>query len=327
MNDLSVRYMGLDLENPLVVSSSSLTGTVDGVVKCADAGAGAVVLKSLFEEQIRHDLSGTENTEDMTVHPEAVSYIGRMGMHLGPQEYIKLIKESKKKVSIPVIASVNCITDSWWVNYAKQLEDSGADALELNVSAMPRNLDTGCKEIDDAVIRLAGEVNRHVQLPLAVKIGPYFSSLSNLALRLQETGIAALVLFNRFYQLDIDVLNEKLKPGYQYSSPKELHLPLRWISILNEKINCDFAASTGVHDSEDAVKMLLAGATAVQLCSVLYLKGIEELTEIKSGLIDWMKEHGYASIADFHGKLCQTRSDKPEAYERLQYIKALTGIT
>jgi dihydroorotate dehydrogenase (fumarate) len=319
--------MGLKLENPLIVSSSSLTGTVDGVIKCAEAGAGAVVLKSLFEEQIRHDLSGTENSDDMTIHPEAVSYISKMGMHLGPEEYIKLIRESKKKVSIPVIASINCITDSWWVNYARQLEDSGADALELNISAMPRNLDTDCKDIDDAVVRLAGEVNRHVKLPLAVKIGPYFSSLSNLALRLQQTGIAALVLFNRFYQLDIDTKNEKLKPGYQYSSPKELHLPLRWISILNEKIDCDFAASTGVHSAEDAVKMILAGAKAVQLCSLLYLKGIDELGAVKTGLSQWMKEHKYASIADFHGRLCQTRSDEPEAYERLQYIKALTGIT
>ena len=327
MPDLSVTYMGLRLDNPFIASSCGLTGTVDGVRKCAEAGAGAVVLKSLFEEQIAHEVSQTEESVNVDFHPEALQYVSQMGRQHGPREYLSLIESAKDAVSVPIIASVNCVTPKWWSNYARQIAQAGADGIELNISVMPRSFTDHSDSIEREFLRVVEKVRAKTDLPIAVKIGPYFTSLPRVAVELRKAGVSALVLFNRFYQFDIDIESRSVVAGYQFSTSNEIHQSLRWISILAGNVGCDLAASTGVHTGEDAVKQLLAGANAVGLCSTLYRNGVGTIGAIRSEVSAWMDKHGYDSIARFRGTLRQAESETPEKYERLQYIKALTGLS
>ncbi len=326
MSDLSTTYMGLELQNPLLVASCSLTKTAEGVKKCADAGAAAVVLKSLFEEQIDVEIKDMEKHLMPYWHPEALDYVQEMGMSFGPKEYIAIIKEARKEVSIPVIASLNCISPKWWVAYAKQIVDAGADALELNIAIMPSDTERNGKEIEDIYLKIISEVQEHIQIPIAVKIGPYFTSLGRFATELRKNGATAVVLFNRFYQPNIDIEKMELAPGYNFSSPEDMGLTMRWIALLSGRIGCDLAASTGIHDAAGVIKQLLAGATVVQLCSTLYLNGLKQIKIILSELESWLNGHGFDSVNEIRGKLSQLESDKPELYERIQYIKALVGI-
>jgi dihydroorotate dehydrogenase (fumarate) len=296
------------------------------VRRCAKAGAGAVVLKSLFEEQMKAETAGMEQNIWLPGHPEAFEYVSKMGMAIGPREYLQLIKETKEHVSIPVIASLNCISPKWWANYAKQIEAAGADALELNISAMPSDPNRKSEEVEQLYFRILEEVKARVDIPIAVKIGSHFTSLARVAGELCRRGVSALVLFNRFYQLDIDIEKLELIPGYKLSSPHEMSLPLRWIALLAGRVDCDLAASTGVHDGAGAVKQLLAGAKAVQLCSTLYLNGVEQIGRILEDMETWMEKHGFESLDQIRGTLSQMQSDNPELYERLQYIKALVGV-
>ncbi|MFP4382814.1 MAG: dihydroorotate dehydrogenase-like protein [Spirochaetia bacterium] len=325
--DLSVQYMGLTLRNPIIVSSSSLTDSLEGVRKCWEAGAGAVVLKSLFEEQIAHETEEAESSYNLPNHPEAGEYVQQMGMRLGPERYLSLIKEIKDSLPVPLIASVNSISTKYWLSYAKQISRAGADALEINISMMPRRKDYGYGEIENRFVRIVDRVRSEIDIPIAVKIGPYFTLLPLLAEKLRQAGASALVLFNRFYQLDIDISGEKLKPGYQFSDPEEIYLPLRWISILYEQTGCDLSGSTGIHDGPGLVKMLLAGAKAVQICSTVYKNSHGRISEMEEFLEDWMTRKGYAAVPEFRGKVSQIESREPEKYERLQYIKALTGLS
>jgi len=325
MADLRLTYMGLELSNPLIVASSSLTNTAARVRDCESHGAGAVVLKSLFEEQIKAQTDSLEEASWPYPHPEAYDYVRQMGMRLGQEEYLKLIEESKKAVSIPVIASLNCVSTRWWLDYARQIENSGADALELNIAITP-GLRFSAEELERLYLHIVEAVREKVKLPLAVKIGPFFSALPQMVQSLRRAGAAALVLFNRFYQLDLDTEKLSLRPGYRFSSPEEIYLPLRWIAILAGQARCDLAASTGVHDSEALIKMLLAGASAVQVCSTLKLKGLGQIRKLLRGLEAWMESHGFKTVKEFKGKMSQGASGEPELYERLQYIKSLVGI-
>ena len=326
MAELTTTYMGLQLSNPLVVASSSLSKTGDGVRKCAEAGAGAVVLKSLFEEQVLAEIEDIERQMDYPWHTEAVEYVEGMKIALGPTEYLKLIEESKRAVRIPVIASLNCISPEIWVDYTRRIADAGADAVELNISMMPSDPKRGGAEIEGVYLDIVERVRSSVDIPVAVKMGPYFSSIAGMAFELQGRGIEALVLFNRFYQLDIDIEKIELSPGVRFSSPGEISLPLRWISLLAGRVEIDLAASTGVHAAAGAIKQLLAGATVVQLCSTLYLNGLERIGTMLEDLESWMEKHGFDSVDDFRGRLSRMQSDNAELYERLQYIKALVGI-
>ncbi len=326
MATTTVRYLGLELTSPVILASSGFTSSVDGARRAEDAGAGAVVLKSLFEEQIAAESSLSEEEADYSIHPEAEQYIREMGMHLGPDDYLRLITATKESVAIPVIASVNCISPRWWESYGRQIATTGADALELNIALMPRE-STLDRDIEAAYCRIIEQVRSRVDLPLAVKIGPYFTDLPAFTSRLQKAGADALVLFNRFYQLDIDVNALELAPGYRFSTPAELHTPLRWISILSGVLDTDLAASTGVHSGADVAKMLLAGAAVAQVCSAVYQHGHERISAMNADLAGWMDAHGFASIGDFRGRLSQTATGEPEAHERLQYIRALTGIS
>ena len=326
MADLAASYMGLKIRNPLIVASCSLVNSVEGVQRCADAGAGAVVLKSLFEEQIEAETKEIERHVWLAGHAEAYDYVRRIGIETGAQDYLNLVEAAKKSVSIPVIASLNCITPQWWTDYAKRIEAAGADALELNISILPSDPRHTSHDIEDLYYKILEGVENSVKIPVAVKIGPYFTSIAAIAKELCNRGASALVLFNRFYQLDINVDKLSLVPGYRFSAPEEISLSLRWISLLAGRINCDLAATTGVHDASGVVKQLLAGASAVQLCSTLYMHGIGHLATMISNLEHWMDTHHFESIEQFRGKLSQQESDRPELYERLQYIKALVGV-
>ncbi|NBF39990.1 MAG: dihydroorotate dehydrogenase-like protein [Spirochaetes bacterium] len=327
MADLTTSYLGLELKNPVVVSSSGITRNVEGVLRCADAGAGAIVLKSLFEEQIESEAEQEQEATEVSMHPEADDYIRQMGKHLGPDDYLALVEQAKKKTDVPIIASLNSRTTKWWGNYARQLEQAGADAIELNMSIMPRRFEENADQVERRYVNIVDKVRRQTSVPLAAKIGPFFTALPHFTTALRKAGVQALVLFNRFYQLDINIQTKKLAPGYMFSTPQEVYLPLRWISILHPEVGCDLSASTGVHTGTEAVKLLLAGAKTVQVCSTLYKNGIDRIATIRSDIERWMTEGGYETIDDFRGMLNQSQSGSPEAYERLQYIKALTGVS
>lgn len=326
MADLSTNYVGLQLRNPIIVASCSLVNTVEGAEKCADAGAGAVVLKSLFEEQLEADTKALQQNVWLAGHAEAFDYVRNMGIELGSQDYLKLVEGAKKKLAIPIIASLNCITPTWWTDYAKRIERAGADALELNIAVLPSDTNRTGNEIEHLYFDILEAVKQSVKIPIAVKIGPYFTSIARMAHELCNRGASSLVLFNRFYQLDINIEKLALVPGYRLSSREEISLSLRWISLLAGRVKCDLAATTGVHDGIGVIKQLLAGASAVQVCSTLYLNGVKYIDTILTQIEEWMDQHTFDSIDQIKGKLSQMESDRPEFYERLQYIKALVGI-
>ena len=346
MIDLSSNYMGLPLKNPLIVASCSLTGSVVGVKQCADAGAGAVVLRSLFEEQIKGDISSlSRHARDYPGYGEAFQYLQSYATAFGPRQYLQLVKEAKQAVTIPVIASLNCVSSDSWAAYAQQLQAAGADAIELNVSIMPTDSSRSCDHIVSEYLNILRQVKGQVSLPIALKIGPYFTSLANVVERLTpdraqapaysvgwmgknlqvgETlwrGADALVLFNRYYQFDIDIDNQQLHTETTYSSPLEMSDMLRWLSLLFGKADCDLAASTGIHDGSHVIKALLAGATVTQLCSTLYLHGLEQIASIEKQLRHWMERNNYSRLDDFRGRLSQKASPTPKAHERVQYMK------
>lgn len=323
MANISTMYMGIELKNPLIVASCDLTSNIKQVKKCEEAGAGAVVLKSLFEEQIETETEKLIAGSWLADHTEAFEYVQGMSMANGPSTYLNLIKEAKKETSIPIIASLNCISPKWWIDYAKQIELSGADALELNISLLPSDLERSSEEIEKIYIDIIQEVVEEINLPIAVKIGAFFTSIAKMAYEIASKGIAGLVLFNRFYQFDIDIKNLKITGGNPLSSPNEISNSLRWIALLSNRIPSDFAATSGIHSGSDVIKQLLAGAKAVELCSTLYKHGLPHIKNILREIENWMAEHNYKSIEDFRGKLSKKEEDKTELYDRLQYIKAL----
>lgn len=325
MADLKVNYMGLKLRNPIIVASSSLTGTLAKLKRCEDAGAGAVVLKSLFEEQIEVQTAQMEKEGDWA-HPEAADYLRQVGLRLNQEQYLKLVTEAKASLSIPVIASLNGVSTGGWLGYAAQLAKAGADAIELNVALLASNLEQRAADIEGAYLKIVEAVKSKVKLPISVKLGPYFTSLPQTALALRRAGASALVLFNRFYQLDFDIEKLALKPGYHLSTQDEIHQSLRWIALLSAELGCDLAASTGVHDGSGLIKQLLAGAKAVQLCSTLFLNGMDRIQAMLEELEAWMQRRGFTSIEEFRGKMSQERSADPRLYERLQYIKVYVGL-
>lgn len=351
MIDISTSYMGIQLKNPFVVASSSLTGQVESVRRCAEAGAGAIVLKSLFEEQIEAETNElSENAALHSSHGEAYDYLQGYGMELGPQQYLELVSDSKKAVDVPIIASLNCSVGGRWSDYAVKLENAGADAIELNISIMPNNSKQIGPDIVDQYLRIIYEVKKKVSIPVAVKVGPYFTSFANIADRFANEraeapaysvgwlgkdkevgkitwqGADSLVLFNRFYKLDIDIDKMCLVHGQPYSSPNEINYSLRWLSLLAGKVNCDLVGNTGIHDGHDAVKALLAGAKVVQFCSTLFVNGLQQIGLMEEQLKAWMEKHEFENLCDFRGLLSQAKSDTPEDYERLQYIKLFVGM-
>ena len=319
--NLTTSYLGLKLKNPIVVGSSTFTGTVDGIVKCAKAGAGAVVLKSLFEEQILSDIKKEEGYTDIYTHNvDADLYMKTFLRGNEIAIYTNLIREAKKAVDIPIIASINCADKGEWMSFAKELQNAGADALELNIAVSPFDKDVTSKVIEDEVVNIFNEVKKTVSIPVSVKLGDHFTNIGNLAFRLSMAGAAGLVLFNRFYNPTIDIENMKVVPGSALSVEEENGNTLRWISLLAAQgIPCCLSASTGVHSAEDVVRQILAGASSVQVCSVLYKKGIDFVANMLEGMEKWMQKHNFNSISDFKGK-CSASADV-KVFERLQYLR------
>jgi dihydroorotate dehydrogenase (fumarate) len=319
--------MGLRLENPIMVSSSGLTGTVDGVRRCAEAGAGAVVLKSIFEEQIAADVDGLARAGGSAAwHPEAEEYISRYGREDAVRAYLDLIAEAKRELSIPVIASIHCVSAGSWTEFARRAEQAGADGLELNVFVLPSDPRRDGAANEQVCFDVAREIMGKVSIPVSLKVGTYYSGLSKLLVGLSKTGLGALVLFNRFFRIDFDIENLTLVPANIFSTPDETVVPLRWISILSGQVGCDLAAATGVHDGTAAVKHLLAGAAAVQVCSALYEHDVEHLGVMLGQIRAWMERHDFSSVRQFRGRMSSKASDNPAAYERVQFMKATAGI-
>jgi len=324
MADLSTQFMGLSLPNPLVVSSSGLTASVEAVRKAVDAGAGAVVLKSLFEEDIAAAAEKAKSS-GTSAHPEAEAYLGQINMLLEPDEYLGFVEDCSRDFDVPVIASLNCHSDRWWTDYAGRIEKVGADAIELNLSPMALDAKTDSKSMEDRLVAMVKLARKTVEVPLAVKLGPNWSALPHLAGRLDDAGADALTLFNRYYAVDIDVDAVELKAGNSLSAAEEFGPVLRWIGILSDLTDLDLAASTGVFSSSDLIKVLLAGGQVAQFCSVLYREGVEVIRGILDETARWMDGKGYASVQEFRGLLSLEDDQRNAFYQRLQYVKALKG--
>jgi dihydroorotate dehydrogenase (fumarate) len=324
--DLSTKYMGLKLKNPIVPSASPLSQTVDSVKAMEDAGAAAVVVYSLFEEQITHESGeldhylnyGTESYAEATsYYPEQEEY------NMGPYEYLDHIANLKKATDIPIIGSLNGVSSGGWVKYAKNIEQAGADALELNVYYIPTNVNLTGSEIENMYVDTLKAVKDQIKIPVAIKLSPFFTSMSNMARRLDNAGADALVMFNRFYQPDFNLEKLEVFPNLVLSTNWEMRLPLRWIAILYSNIRASMAATTGIHNYKDVLKVMMAGGDVAMMCSELLMNGVGRMNEILSELKIWMEENEYDSIDMMKGSMSQKAVNEPAAFERANYMKAL----
>lgn len=319
--------MGLKLCSPVIIGSSGLTNSIDNIIEFEKRGAGAIVLKSLFEEQIKYEISSTASLQSSSnYYPEAHDYIANYSHNHRVGEYLSLIKDAKKAVKIPVIASINCITADEWTSFARKIEEAGADALELNIFIMPSDPNMGAEQNEQIYFSILEEVNKQVKIPVSLKISYYFSGLAKTALKLSWAGAKGIVLFNRFYSPDINIETMKVVATNVFSTPEEITTSLRWVAMLSDRLYCDIAASTGVHDSTGLIKQLLAGAKAVQIASTLYKNGFNRIDEMNDGLRTWMERHGYKETTEFIGSMSFKKTENPAAYERVQFMKHFAGI-
>ncbi len=327
MANLSTRFMGLELRNPVIAGSSGLTNSIENIMSLEENGIGAVVLKSLFEEQIQHTINRTfTQNENNYGYPEALDYISHYTRENDVDRYLKLIREAKERTKIPIIASINCVSSAEWITFARKIQEAGADAIELNIFVLPSDPRRKSEQHEQVYFEIIQSVIRQVSIPISAKISFYFSGLTNMALQLSWTGIKGLVLFNRFYSPDIDIDKMEVNPSNVFSTPGEMTLPLRWIAMLSDKVQCDLAASTGIHDGHSVVKQLLVGAKAVEIASVLYRKGFGEVTVMLREIEEWMERHEFGSTAEFTGKLSYKEAENPAAFERVQFMKHFAGI-
>ncbi len=324
--DLTTKYLGMKLKNPIVHSASPLAEDLNKIRRMEDSGVAAVVMHSLFEEQFRHETQelhhhltyGTESyAESLTYFPDLNEYV------IGPDEYLEGIREAKSAVSVPIIGSLNGVTDGGWIECAKGIQEAGADALELNIYFLTTQLDVTGAQIEENYLDVVKAVKSSVSIPVAVKMNPFFSSIANMAKRLEEAGADGLVLFNRFYQPDINLESLEVRPNVILSTPHAMRLPLRWIAILYERIRTSLAATSGIHTAEDVLKMVMAGADVTMMCSVLLRDGVEAISRILNDLTRWMEKHEYESIKQMQGSLSHKNCEDPGAFERANYVKAL----
>lgn len=324
--DLTTKYLGMTLRTPLVPSASPLSEEVETIKRLEDVGAAAVVLYSLFEEQIRFESREMEHylsyhtdsfAEALSFFPEPADF------RIGPDGYLDHIRKAKEAVDIPIIASLNGITVGGWTSYAQQMQEAGADALELNIYYIPTELNLTGAQVEQTYLDIVRAVKASVQIPVAVKLSPYFSNMGNMAVRLVEAGADALVLFNRFYQPDIDLDEIEVVPNVHLSSSTSIKLPMRWIAILYKRIEADLAATSGIHEATDVLKMLMAGANVTMMCSALLKNGSAHLKKVEQDLVQWMEEREYESVQQMQGSLSQINSPDPTAFERAQYMRAL----
>ena len=329
MIDLKTTYLGLSLKNPLVASASPLSKNVDSVRQLEDAGAAAVVLYSLFEEQILQESlalnevlnRGTESyAEALSYFPEVDNY------NIGAEKYLKHLQKIKAAVDIPIIASLNGSSRGGWLEYAGKIQDAGADALELNIYHMPTDLQLTSDELEQNQIDLVRLIRGNLTIPLSIKLSPYYSAFASHARRITEAGANGLVLFNRFYQPDLDIVNLKVLANLDLSRSEELRLPLRWVAILFDRIQTDFAITSGIHTREDIVKAIMAGANVAMMASTLLKNGIPHLSSLLNGLENWMETYQYTSVEQMRGVMSQKKVENPAAFERANYLKILNSL-
>lgn len=322
MTSLETKYMGLNLKNPIVVASSGLTNSQEKIKNLEYAGAGAIVLKSIFEEQINNEVSHLINRDPQNLYPEAEDYIWNYTRNNSITRHLSLLSEAKKGLSIPVIASINCLTSAEWTVFAKEFEDAGADALELNIFMVPTDRFKSSAEIEEMYLRVVAEVKKQVKIPVAVKIGFYFTNLVAMADRLMAHGASALVLFNRFYEPDINIEKMEIIPSEIFSSPSDIRRSLRWTGLISSQLpKVEIAASTGIHDGEAVIKQLLAGAQVAQVCSSIYINGISVIEKMLNDMRDFMWKNSFEKIEDFRGRLSYRTIPDPMLYERVQFMK------
>ena len=326
--DLTTEYLGLKLENPIAASSSPLSHSVDAIKRLEDAGAAAVVMYSLFEEQITVesyylDYYLSHGTDSF---PEALSYFPEMASYnVGPDEYLNLIRQARESVQIPVIGSLNGISTGGWIDYASRIEEAGANALELNVYYIPTSLFMTGAEVEYIYIDILRQVKQTVSIPVAMKLSPYFSSTAHMANRLWEEGADGLVLFNRFYQPDFDLEKLEVAPRLVLSDSEDLRLPLRWVAILFGHLQLDFAITSGVHTCQDVLKSLMAGANVAMMASELLKNGLGRISQIIGEMTQWLEEHEYSSVRQMIGSMSQSHVPEPAAFERANYMKTLAS--
>ena len=327
--NLQTNYLGLNLRTPLVVSASPLSEELDDIKRMEDAGAAAVVLYSLFEEQLKQDrfelehhlTHGTESyAEALTYFPEPPEF------HLGPEGYLNHIRKAKEAVNIPIIASLNGASSTGWLDYARKIQEAGADGIELNMYYVAADITETADQLEERYLNIVRSI-KNLKIPVAVKLSPFFTSMSHMAKQFDELGVNALVLFNRFYQPDIDLEKLEVVPNVMLSTPYDMRLPLRWVAILHGRIKASIAATGGIHTHEDAIKMLMAGADVTMVCSTLLQNGIGRISEMLRGMETWMKEHEYESVEQMKGSMSQKSVADPAAFERANYMKALSTYT
>jgi dihydroorotate dehydrogenase (fumarate) len=324
--DLSTTYLGLSLKNPIVVSSSRLTGNYNKIIECISNGAGAVVLKSLFEEQIIGSIQEKLNDNQMYFwYPEATEFVKKISKDHGVSEYIRLLKKVKASSEVPVIASINCTTSQGWPSFAKELQDAGADAIELNISIFPFDEHVESKDIEDIYVEIIREVKKHVTIPVAAKIGPCFTNINRIVSRLCSAKVDGIVLFNRFFRPDINIEDQKVIFDNYLSEPSEMTQSLRWIGALSGKISCDLIANTGIHNYQGVIKQMMAGATAVQICSTLFKNGIPYIRTMIDEMEEWMRKNNHVSLESLKNKI-HIGKENTAAFERVQFMQKSTGV-
>lgn len=323
MIDLSTTYMGMKLKNPVIAGSSGMTNSMKDLRELEKQGAAAVVLKSIFEEEIVLEMEETfsQMTSQGFIYPETMDYFDYDRIEDTLSAYLKLIKDAKKELSIPVIASINCVTSQKWTHFAHELQDAGADALELNAFILPSDFSRSNQDNEEVYFQIVEEVRKHITIPVALKVSYYFSSLGTMLQRLSNSGVGALVLFNRFYSPDFDIDKMTITATNVLSTPSEISTSLRWIAIMADRVGCDLAASTGIHDGKAVIKQVLAGANAVQVASALYKNGFEHIGLMLREMEDWMETNGFESLDQFRGKMSQSKSRNAAAFERVQFMK------
>ncbi len=321
--DLSTTYMGLKLKNPLLISSSKITGDLKTIKQCVLHGAGGIVLKSLFEEQIRAEAESTVKHSNNMYYwfPEAKEHVLGLSVDTKLDNYLKFVSDVKKEVDVPVIASINCKSSDDWPKFATAIQDAGADALELNIGIFPFDASLKSCEIEELYVSILKEVKKNVTIPVSIKLGYYFTNLCSIATQLVEKGVDALVLFNRYFRPDIDINTLEVTDNNRMSSPEELNISMRWIALMTgNNLGCELAASTGVHDHVGLIKQLLSGAQVAEICSTLYINGISQIGIILDGVTTWMAEHKYNTIDDFRGISVQDKTTLA-SFERIQFMK------
>lgn len=332
MSKLSTKYMGLELSNPIVAAASPISKEIDNIKRMEDAGVGAVVMYSLFEEQINYESHELDHflAQGSNSFAEALSYFPEpQEFHLGPEEYLNHIQKAKKRVKVPIIGSLNGVSTGGWINYANKIQEAGADALELNIYFIPTDPALSSNDLEESYVTLVRDIKKSIKIPVAVKLSPFFSNMSNMATRLSKAGANALVLFNRFYQPDIDLDALEVVPKATLSragESQEFRLPLRWIAILYGKISCDLAITTGIHSAPEVIKSLLAGANVTMMASELLNNGIKRITEIKADLANWLDQREYESVSQMIGSMSQRSVPFPSVFERAHYMRAITNF-